>query len=216
MKKFKLTNRFFIFFLVAGFFMFSCSKDDDGAPVNKAPKSDQNDPNDPADTTGTDPVIDSLNYFNFTVSGAVNAEVSGKPKIILQDKSFSSFLFFTDNADIGFRLNWNSVGIPLDFIDPEDTEISGGGWTAIPGTYDIMRGSSADGHATYYPMVFDDVANRTFGGPQDLNANGTLTVTSVGYDAEGYGYMYGTFEFEAFHENDKVTVTGDFRMALIA
>ena len=212
MNKFKLTNTFIILFL-ASILMVSCSKDDDTGPVTKAPKADQNDP---VDSTDTAPVVDSLNYFNITITGAISGEVAGKPKIIIQDKSFSSFLFFTDGAIAGFRLNWNNNGIPLDFIDPEDTQLAGGGWTATPGTYNISRQGSVEGIASYYPIVFDYVTDRQFGGPQDLSANGTVSITEVGYDAQGYGYMLGTFEFEAFDGDEKVTLTGDFRMALIA
>lgn len=216
MNTFKL-KPFLIFFLAAGFFMISCSKDDDATPPKKVVENEGNTP--PVDSTDTnpEPVIDSLHYWNFVVTGAVEGEVWGTPKVIIQDKTFRNILFFDTSSEIGFRLNANHYGIPIDFLDPEDTQLQGGGWTATLGTYDITTvGWSSNGPATYYPLFFDQLNDREFGGYNDEMASGTITVEEVGYDANGYGYFYATFEFEAFNENDKVTVTGEIRMKLIA
>lgn len=217
MSNFRLFNILVILFLSTGIFMASCSKDDDSAPVKEAPKNEGEGNNPPVDTTDTAPVVDSLNYFSFTVSGAIDAQVEGTPQIILQDNSASSFIFLTEGADVSFRFNRNHYGIPIDFLDPEDTEITGGGWTLTPGTYEVFReGWNNDGVPTYYSIVFDNINNQKFGGPEDFDSNGSITISEVGYDAEGYGYVIGTFLFEAFKDNEKVTVNGEFRIALIA
>ena len=197
MKVFELKNLYFIG-LLFGFFLFSCSKEDKAEPPFQHE--------------------DAENYYEYTISGAINGNAFGKPDYRSYYSEYVSFYFskaddhhlsitglekyFEDGSGV------RHFGIPIVKMS-DDSETPELGTYPItkqvktlrptdPGYYDIL----------FYAAYKDTKTGRKFGHTGDTE--GSITISN-----SGNGFYEGHFEFEAKESSgsssETVKIKGKFR-----